>query len=223
MSRTKTEYLQCKFSQVTSESDVEVRLDTQLLPKKDKFKYLGSFIQRDGEIDDDVTHRIGMGWLKWRMASSVLCDKNISCRLKGNFYKIVVRPAILYGTEFWAIKKSHVRRVEVAEMRMLRWMCGHTRRDKISNDVIRSKLGVVSIAEKMREARLRWFGHVRRRPVDAPVRRCENLNILGFKRNRGRPKKTWGEVIRNDMSLIHVTEDLTLDRKEWRARIRVVD
>ncbi|PHT94198.1 hypothetical protein T459_02080 [Capsicum annuum] len=41
----------------------------------------------------------------------------------------------------------------------------------------------------MREARLRWFGHVKRRGMDAPVRRCERLALDGFRRGKGRPKK----------------------------------
>ncbi|WMV40109.1 hypothetical protein MTR67_033494 [Solanum verrucosum] len=60
--------------------------------------------------------------------------------------------------------------MQVAEMRMLRWMCGHTRSDKIRNEVIREKVGVASVVDKLREVRLRWFGHVKRRCEDAPVR-----------------------------------------------------
>ena len=37
---------------------------------------------------------------------------------------------------------------------MLRWMSGHTKKDKIQNDYIREKVGVALIEEKMTETRL---------------------------------------------------------------------
>src|SRR5688572_21388903 len=51
-------------------------------------------------------------------------------------------------------------------MKIMRWMCGHTRRNKIRNEGIWDKVGVASIEDKMRERRLRWFGHVQRRCTD---------------------------------------------------------
>ena len=50
----------------------------------------------------------------------------------------------------WPIKKSHVQRMKVTKMRMIRWVCGHTRLNKIRNEVIRGKIGVASIEDKMR-------------------------------------------------------------------------
>ena len=82
--------------------------------------------------------------------------------LKGKFYRTVVRPSLLYGTECWTIKKQHTQKISVAEMRMLRWMCGKTRMDKVRNEDIRSLVGVAPIEDKMREHRLRWFGHIGR-------------------------------------------------------------
>lgn len=63
---------------------MNVRTDTQVISKRRSFKYLRSIFKYE-EIDDDVTHRIGAVWLKLRLASSVLCDKNVSPRLKGSF------------------------------------------------------------------------------------------------------------------------------------------
>nr|XP_016436653.1 PREDICTED: uncharacterized protein LOC107762784 [Nicotiana tabacum] len=195
ISRSKTEYLECKFSAEPSDVGRDVMIGSQVITKRDNVRYLGSVMQGDGEIDGDVTHRIGAGWSKWRLASGVLRDKKVPLKLKGKFYRAVVRPAMLYGAECWAVKNSHVQRMNV---------------------------GVAPVDEKMREARLRWFGHVQRRSPDAPVRSCERLAIVGVRRGRGRPKRYWGEVIRNDMARMRVSEDMTLDRKVRRSSIRVV-
>ena len=70
------------------------RLDGQEIPLSSHFKYLSSIIQKDGEIDSDVNHRIQAGWLKWRSATGVLCDRNIPLWLR-----TAIRSALLYGTE----------------------------------------------------------------------------------------------------------------------------
>jgi len=54
--------------------------------------------------------------------------------------------------------------------------------------VIRERIGDAPLEDKLRETRLRWFGHVRRRSVSAPVRRCEAIDLLQYRRGRGRPK-----------------------------------
>ena len=61
-------------------------------------------------------------------------------------------------------------------MHMLRWMRGDTRRDKVRNEDIRTKIGVAFIEERMRENRLRWFDHVRHQRTDAPVRQVDRAS-----------------------------------------------
>ncbi|KAF8666011.1 hypothetical protein HU200_053900 [Digitaria exilis] len=124
--------------------------------------------QVDGDIDEDVKHRIAAGWMKWRQASGVLCDRRVPQKLNGKFYRTAVRPAMLYGAECWPTKRRHVQQLSVAEMQMLRWSCGYTRRDRVRNEDIREKVRVAPIEEKLTQHRLRWFGHVQRRPSEAP-------------------------------------------------------
>ncbi|KAM1557027.1 hypothetical protein ACFX10_040501 [Malus domestica] len=59
--------------------------------------------------------------MKWKSASSVLCDRRMSLKLKGKFYRTAIRSAMLYGTECWVVKHQHVHKMGVAKMRMLRW------------------------------------------------------------------------------------------------------
>jgi hypothetical protein len=112
-------------------------------------------LQKNGDINEDVSHRIKADWLKWRQASSVLCDPRVSLKLKDKFYMTTIRPAMLYGAEYWPTKRRHVQQLSVAEMHMLRWICGHTRRDRVQNDDIRERLAVAPVDEKLVQHRLR--------------------------------------------------------------------
>ncbi|KAG5611484.1 hypothetical protein H5410_022765, partial [Solanum commersonii] len=96
-------------------------------PKKGSFKYLGSIIQENGEIDDDVTHHISVGWMKWRFTSVVLCDKHVPPTLK----------------ECWPVKNSQVQKMKIAEMRMLRWICEHTKREISYGKVIKKTVVLI--------------------------------------------------------------------------------
>ncbi|XP_070055460.1 uncharacterized protein [Nicotiana tomentosiformis] len=113
LSRTKIKYVECKFSGGSGEAGMDVRLASKIIPKKRSFKFLGSVIHGDGEIDEDVTYRIGVRWMKWRLASGVLCDKKSPSKLKGKFYRAVVTPAMLYGTECWPVKNFHIKKMKV--------------------------------------------------------------------------------------------------------------
>ena len=48
-------------------------------------------------------------------------DKRVPQKLKSKFYRMAIRPAMLYRVECWPIKIRHVQQLSVAEMRMLRW------------------------------------------------------------------------------------------------------
>lgn len=78
------------------------------LSPRERFEYLASQIQENGEIDNDVTLRISAAWMICRLASDVLYEKKIPPKLKGKLYSVVVRPALLYGAKCWQVKNTHV-------------------------------------------------------------------------------------------------------------------
>ena len=104
----------------------------------------------------------------------------------------------------------------VLAMRMLRWILGVSRRNHMRNEDIRCILHLSPIDDVIRSGRHRWFG---RRDANNVTRRMMNLAIPGARR-RGRPKKTWHQQIKDDMTGMGVTQDVALDRNEWRRRTR---
>ena len=57
MSRSKTEYLRCGFNGVERDEG-EVTMGEVVIPRVEKFKYLGSIIEERGDIDEDISHCI---------------------------------------------------------------------------------------------------------------------------------------------------------------------
>ena len=80
--------------------------------------------------------RVQAGWNGWRRMSGVICDRRVPARVKGNVYRVAVRPAITnvvrVGDDMTLMKRQEAE-MEVAELKMLRFSLGVTRMDKIRN------------------------------------------------------------------------------------------
>jgi len=74
----------------------------------------------------------------------------------------------------------------------------------LQNDLIREKIGVTPIEEKMTENRLRWFWHVQRRPQEVPIRGVDCMIFSLGKRRRGKPKRILEEIIKGDLKLNNI-------------------
>jgi len=192
------------------------------LNQVDKFKYLGTTLSEEGGSEMAVRARITAAWNKWRQCSGVLYDRKMPRKLKVKIYNTVIRPVLTYGAETWVMRKKEERLIQSTEMRMLRRIKGITKRDREKNENIRRELGVPNIVEKVREARLRWFGHLQRAEEEHPAKTVMNHHVHG-NRGRGRPKKRWRDNITEDMKMLHLKKEDAEDRTTWRARIRVAN
>ena len=152
VSRLKTEYL-------CINDEEPVKMEDTKVPRVKEFKYLGSTVQESGSCEREVKRRVQARWNRWRKVLGVICDRRSPARVKGKVYSLVVRPAMVHGLETVAVTKKQVEEMEVAEMKMLWFAMGVTRKDKIRNKYIRGTVKVERLGMKMREGRLRWYGH----------------------------------------------------------------
>ena len=116
------------------------------------------------------------------------------------------------------MKVCHERDLKRAERRMVRWMCGVRLIDRVRMEELYRRLGLEEIGTKVRRGRLRWFGHVERLNENFWQRRCMSLVVEGVK-PRGRPKKTWMETVKADMSKLGLSREDASDRVKWRRAI----
>ena len=183
VSRSKTEYM-C----MNGSGNGKICLQKEELKKVNEFKYLGTTVVSNGEYGREVKNRIQAGWSSWRRVSAVICDRRVPAKVKDKVYKTVVRPSMLYSLETAGLTKKQEAELEVAELKMLRFSLGVTRMEKIKNEYIQGTAHMKCFGDKTREARLRWFGHVKRSEEEYIGRKVLSMELIG-KRGRGRPKR----------------------------------
>ena len=105
----------------------------------------------------------------------------------------------------------------MAEMKMLRFSLGVTRKDRIKNEYIWGTVKVGQISKKVRKSRLRWYGHVKRREDAYVGRRMLEIDLPG-KRKMGRSKRRFMDAVKDGMKEVGVNEDV-YDRRNWRRKI----
>ena len=94
--------------------------------------------------------------------------------------------------------------------------------DNIRNEYIRGTAQVGKFGDKTREAILRWYEHLRGKDDGYIGRRMLRMELPG-KRKRGWPKRRFIDVVKEDMAEVEVTEENTVDRNNWRRKIRFGD
>ena len=197
INRKKTVYLRFNVDgNLDGNSDINIQGEN--LERVNTFKYIGATLAEDGDLDTEMTHKIQSGWKNWKRISGIMCDRRIRFRVKRKVYKTVVRLAMMYGAETWAMKKAQEKKLDVAEMRMLRWMSGVTKLDRIRNERIGGTTKMGEMSKKVQESRLKWYGHVLRRDDEYVGKIVMGMEVPG-KRRRGRPKREWLDSIRNDL------------------------
>jgi hypothetical protein len=184
----------------------------------EKFSYLGDMIGSGGGAEEASRARVRCAWSKFRELAPILTSRGASLRIKGKIYRACVQRVIVYGSETWPVKNDDMQRLERAERRMVRWMCGVSLKHRISSIDLYTRLGVEAVADVVRRGRLRWFGHLERKPEYDWVSACRNIEVEGMSM-RGRNRKTWSECVRQDLNILHLKKELAQDREQWRGLI----
>ena len=76
---------------------------------------------------------------------------------------------------------------------------GKTRKDHVRNQIIQEDAKVCQMSTVLRQKRLNWYGHIRRREEDNISRKIMDM-VVPSKRRRGRPRLRWLDNNREDMN-----------------------
>ena len=138
----------------------EVDVGDCVLEAVDRFCYLGDMLSAGGGCMAAATARCRCAWGKFRENLPLLTSKPVPFDLRGHLFSSNVRSSMLHDTETWPMTSDALHRLCRNDRAMIRWIWGVKPSDDPSMDDLHAKLGICDLAVRVRERRLRWFGHV---------------------------------------------------------------
>jgi len=109
-------------------------------------------------------------------------------------YNTLIVPTFLYGSENWTLTASQRRRIEAAEMKLLRPLAGYTIHDHKTKYFKCRALKITGILDRIHEYRQNWHLHLQRMPQNRIPLKSYHYRPQG-RRTTGRPKKRWREQL----------------------------
>jgi len=123
------------------------------------------------------------------------------------------------AVETWPMKVEHELKMNRTKMSMIRWMCGVKLNERKKSEELRELLGLEPFSLMTKKSRLRWFGHVERKDDNDWVKRRITWEVEGI-RQRGHPKKTWWDCVKNDLKSLDLSQKDVQSRNKWRKSIK---
>ncbi|BHF57484.1 hypothetical protein SprV_0100042600 [Sparganum proliferum] len=140
-------------------------IDGCQLEEVDSFKYLGTRLLPNGQSKDATVSRIDAArWVFSSLRKCLWIRRDLSIATKIHVYCASVR-SVLYGCECWALRVKDQRKLEVFDHHYLNTILRVKFTDFVSNETVGGHCdNIARITQAIQERRLRWFGHVLRRP-----------------------------------------------------------
>ena len=140
-----------------------ITIDNLQLPITKQFKYLGSVLSNDAQMDADIKARISKASSAYgRLQEKLWKPHGIKLNKNIKVYRATVLTTLLHGAETWTCYRRLVKMLDSFHMRHLRYLMGIKWQDKITNSEVLQRAKMYGMEAMLMRAQLRWVGHVQR-------------------------------------------------------------
>jgi hypothetical protein len=169
--------------------EIEIETEGMKTEEVKNVKYLGTTVTKDNLIEEEVTERIANGNRAFFANKMIFQSKLMSKKSKIKLCKVLIRPVVVFGSEWWTLTENIKQKLMVFERRILRRIVGPTQkadrewRLKI-NDELENAIRYENVVRHIKSKRLSWLGHAERMPNERVAK-----TIYKWKPYATRPKE----------------------------------
>ena len=221
----KTEVLQ-QHSGGGHHQEAIFNIDGEPLKNSDSFKYLGSKITKDCNLDCEIESRISSASAAFgRLRKRVFNNNNLKVKTKAAVYHAVCLSTLLYAAETWTPYRRHIKKLEAFYTTCLKRILGVTWKDRVTYDTIFERTASTTIETHITRKHLRWIGHVIRMPEDRLPRQTLYGQIYGGSRTQGGQRKRYKDHTKLSLKKCGIDpgslERKATNRVEWKRACKI--
>ncbi|KAK6763982.1 hypothetical protein RB195_024351 [Necator americanus] len=207
----------CKQMWISSRPRTGIRVDGHPKELVDEFCYLGCMLKNNGSYERDVQQRCAKATSAFYSLTKCLWSTPITNKVKLRVYLSAIRPIMMYGSETWAAPSTVMERLDCRERKLLRRPLGYfwprvchnedlyAEIDVVYRRMTRGKQHFAPPSKVAKVNRLRFFGHILRRPADRLVQRVLRSHLLAeLVRGKNPSRLQWY----NNRQLLKMAEDI---------------
>ncbi|KAI8516668.1 hypothetical protein Bbelb_052490 [Branchiostoma belcheri] len=185
------------------------------------FSYLGSTLNHKGNIDDEISHRLGCACAAYgNLRERVFDNASLKTVTKLQVYKAAILPTLLYGCEAWVTYRRHLKTLEQFHQRSLRRILNISWTDYRTNTSVLAEAGSWSIEALVMRSQLRWSGHCVRMPDNRLPKQILYGQLEQGTRARGGQRKRYKDTLKHYLKKGHIDpsnfQALCHNRSAWR-------
>ena len=185
-------------------------LDGKPLKTTNSFTYLGSTLSNDVSLDAEIKSRIVKASKTFgKLYHRVWKPQDISKNTKLAVYKACVLSVLLYGSATWNLYQRHLKKLESFHHRSIRKILNINWKEFIPTYIVLQRSDMPMIDSIIKKSRLKWVGHVNRMPDHRYPKQLLFSQLAEGKRNRGKPKQRWKDLIKRDF------KQCNIDHEKW--------
>ena len=188
------------------------------------FKYLGSNISSNCNLDDEICYRIGKATAAFgRLTKRVFTNRDLSLATRVMVYHAVCVSSLLYCSESWTLYRRQIKLLERFHISSLQKILGITWRDKVPHRTILERAKCSSMESLLKRNQLRWTGHIVRMSDSRLPKQLLYGELKEGVRSAGGQLKRYKDSTKATMKACHIPasqlEGLAQDRSAWRSAV----
>ena len=125
------------------------------------YKYLGSYVNPDSNLDKEINVRIGKAWGQYNKLTKVW-NSGASIRTKMRIYQTSIRSTMTYGCETWALTAKQEKKLDITDRKIIRRILNVRWFKKQTNEELYRITQLQPLSSFITKMRLKWLGHVMR-------------------------------------------------------------